>query len=68
MSPIFFVLRSAVLMLTVGLFLAHAANSKKHTVDWQRHGGDALGNQYSPLAQINTRMTIGLKSNATRLS
>jgi quinoprotein glucose dehydrogenase len=61
MSPIFFVLRSAVLMLTVGLFLAHAANSKKHTVDWQRHGGDAFGNQYSPLAQINTRNIQKLK-------
>ena len=57
MSPMILALRSLpALMLMVGLLVASPARPKKqHSFDWQRHGGDAAGNQYSPLAQINTK-------------
>ena len=49
-------------MLIAGLFLASEAGLKKQrSLDWQRHGGDAAGNQYSPLAQINTKNVQKLK-------
>ena len=53
---------SATLMLIAGLFLASGASPKKErSLDWQRHGGDAAGNQYSPLGQINTKNVQKLK-------
>ena len=55
-------LRSALLALMVGLLVASPARPKKqHSFDWQRHGGDAAGNQYSPLTQINTKNVGKLK-------
>ncbi|MSO24311.1 MAG: pyrroloquinoline quinone-dependent dehydrogenase, partial [Acidobacteria bacterium] len=54
--------RSASLMLMPGLCLASGASpTKQRSLDWQRHGGDAAGNQYSPLAQINTKNVQKLK-------
>jgi hypothetical protein len=56
MSPITLAFRSVALVLMVGLRVASPASSKKqHFVDWQRHGGDAAGNQLFPVS-INTRM------------
>jgi quinoprotein glucose dehydrogenase len=55
-------LRSAALTLMAGLLVASPTRPKKqHSFDWQRHGGDAAGNQYSPLAQINTKNVGKLK-------
>jgi quinoprotein glucose dehydrogenase len=48
--------RSAGLLLMAGLVLANGTPTKKQRyVDWPRHGGDAAGNQYSRLDQINTK-------------
>jgi quinoprotein glucose dehydrogenase len=53
---------SAGLVLVAVLLLASGASPKKsRSLDWQRHGGDAAGNQYSPLAQINTKNVQKLK-------
>ena len=55
-------LRCASLMLIAGLFLAGSVSPKKQrSFDWQRHGGDAAGNQYSSLTQINTKNVQKLK-------
>ena len=64
MSPTILALRSVALalMLVLGLFVPSLARPKKqHSFDWQRHGGDAAGNQYSPLDQINTKNVEKLK-------
>ena len=54
--------RCAGLMLIAGLLLASGASPKKQrSFDWQRHGGDAAGNQYSSLTQINTTNVRKLK-------
>ena len=62
MSPMILALRSAALTVMAGLLVASPTRPKKqHSFDWQRHGGDAAGNQYSPLAQINTKNVGKLK-------
>ena len=55
-------LRCASLTLISGLFLGGSVSPKKQrSSDWQRHGGDAAGNQYSSLTQINTKNVQKLK-------
>lgn len=54
--------RSAGLILIASVLLASGRSSKpQRSLDWQRHGGDAAGNQYSPLSQIDTKNVQMLK-------
>jgi quinoprotein glucose dehydrogenase len=62
MSPATFARRPTALMLMIFWVVASPASSKnQRSVDWQRHGGDATGNQYSPLSQVNTKNVRKLK-------